>query len=78
MRQREEILWILAYAILLAIPELIMDLVATSRNFVNVVHGEATLLYHDLEGDASSDSDSDETVPSDIDSHDTADDAKED
>jgi len=55
-----------------------MDLVATSRNFVNVVHGEATLLYHDLEGDASSDSDSDETVPSDIDSHDTADDAKED
>lgn len=78
MRQRYAILWILPYAILLAIPELIMDLVATSRNFVNVVHGEATLLYHDLEGDASLDSDSDETVPSDIDSHDTADDAKED
>jgi hypothetical protein len=52
-----------------------MDLVATSRNFVNTIHSEASLLYEDLDDDASL-SDSDETVTSDIDSHDT--DAKED
>ena len=67
MRQKYAILWILPYAVILAIPELIMDLVATSRNFVTAIHSEASLLYDDL--DDASLSDSDDTVPSDIDSH---------
>jgi predicted transcriptional regulator len=65
MRQKYAILWILPYAVILAIPELIMDLVATSKNFVTAIHAEASLLYDDLDASLS---DSDDTLPSDIDS----------
>jgi len=69
MRQKYAILWILPYAVILAIPELIMDLVATSRNFANTIHAEASLLYDDLDASLSDSEDDTETIPSDIDSH---------
>jgi hypothetical protein len=46
-----------------------MDLVATSRNFVNTIHAEASLLYDDLDASLSDSEDDTETVPSDVDSH---------
>lgn len=64
--QRYAILWILPYAVILSIPELIMDLIATSRNFVNTIHEEATLLYDDYLDDAS---ETDATVTSDAESY---------
>jgi hypothetical protein len=43
-----------------------MDLIATSRNFVNTIHEEATLLYDDYLDDAS---ETDATVTSDAESY---------
>lgn len=61
-------MWILPYAILLSLPELFMDIFATSKNFVNTVYSEASLLYDELE-EAESDAPSDSTADSDTDSY---------
>ena len=72
--KRYAILWILPYAVILSLPELIMDVVATSRNFVNTVYSEASFLYDELDHAPESDA----TDTSDTDSYTVDDDAKED